>query len=70
MPKQRQSVANVDGLEQLARYFLKMARSGRFLGRHDHRRLEFGSDRENPELTIRFSAVWGRGSVLIYTDGL
>ena len=54
MPKQRQLVAKVDGLEQLARYFLKMARSGRFPGRHDHLRLEFGSERENPELTIGF----------------
>lgn len=45
--------ANPDGFEHLARYFLKMARSGKMLGYHAHHPLEFGqSGRSGPELTI------------------
>jgi hypothetical protein len=46
--------ANSDGFEHLARYFLKMARSSKNPGYHAHHKLEFGSDLENPELTIGF----------------
>jgi hypothetical protein len=46
--------ANNDGFEHLARYFWKMARSGKNPGYHAHHKLEFGSDRENPELTVGF----------------
>ncbi len=45
--------ANPDGFEHLARYFLKMARSGKVLGYHAHHTLEFGeSGGSGPELTI------------------
>jgi hypothetical protein len=44
--------ANSDGFEHLARYFLKMARSSKNAGYLAHHKLEFGSDCENPELTI------------------
>lgn len=47
--------ANADGYEYLARYFLKMARSRKNPGYHAHHKLELGSKRENPELTIGFS---------------
>jgi len=46
--------ANSDGFEHLARYFLKMARSGKNSGYHAHHKLEFRSDHEYPELTIGF----------------
>jgi hypothetical protein len=46
--------ANSDGFEYLARYFLKMARSSKNPGYHAHHKLEFGSGRENPELTVGF----------------
>jgi hypothetical protein len=46
--------ANSDGFEYLARYFLKMARSKKNPGYHAHHKLEFGSGRENPELTVGF----------------
>lgn len=46
--------ANADGFEQLARYLLKMARSGKNPGYHGHHKLEFGSEREYPELTVGF----------------
>jgi hypothetical protein len=45
--------ANVDGFEHLARYFLKMARSGKNLGYHAHHTLEYGDEPgPKPELTI------------------
>lgn len=45
--------ANADGFEHLARYFLKMARSGKALGYHAHHIAEFGGDPgSQPELTI------------------
>lgn len=48
-------VANADGFEHLARYFLKMARTGKNPGYHAHHSLEFGGEREpGPELTIAF----------------
>jgi len=43
--------ANADGFEHLARYFFKMARSGKYPGYHAHHYLEFGK-MEGPELTI------------------
>src|SRR5215471_3753037 len=46
--------ANSDGFEHLARYFLKMARSGKNVGYHAHHKLEFASQQEYPELTIGF----------------
>jgi hypothetical protein len=47
--------ANADGFEHLARYFLKMARSGKNPGYHAHHHLEFGDrDESGPELTIGF----------------
>jgi hypothetical protein len=36
--------ANADGFEHLARYFLKMARSGKEQGYHAHHKLEFCSE--------------------------
>jgi hypothetical protein len=36
--------ANADGFEHLARYFLKMARSGKEQGYHSHHKLEFCSE--------------------------
>lgn len=48
--------ANADGFEHLARYFWKMARTGKNPGYHAHHSLEFGGDREpGPELTIAFA---------------
>ena len=47
--------ANADGFEHLARYFLKMARSGKSSGYHAHHPLEFGQERDFPELTVGFS---------------
>ena len=47
--------ANGDGFEHLARYFLKMARSGKNPGYHAHHSLEFGEDARGPELTIAFA---------------
>ena len=44
--------ANADGFEHLARYFLKMARTGKKNGYHAHHTLEFGMLPEGPELTI------------------
>ena len=47
--------ANADGFEHLGRYFLKMARSGKYDGYHAHHNLEFGvRDDSGPELTIGF----------------
>ena len=34
--------ANCDGFEHLARYFLKMARTGKRVGYHAHHTLEYG----------------------------
>jgi|SRR5690348_15663773 len=45
---------NSDGFEHLARYFLKMARTGKRDGYHAHHSLEFGKEPEGPELTITF----------------
>jgi hypothetical protein len=48
--------ANEDGYEHLARYFLKMARSGKNPGYHAHHSLEFGGEPNvEPELTIGFA---------------
>ncbi|HZC22400.1 MAG TPA: hypothetical protein VE866_03610 [Candidatus Binatia bacterium] len=47
--------ANADGFEHLARYFFKMARSGKTVGYHAHHGLEFGDTSGSPELTIVFS---------------
>ena len=46
--------ANADGFEHLARYFLKMARTGKDTGYHAHHTLEFGQRDSGggPELTI------------------
>jgi len=46
--------ANADGFEHLARYFLKMARTGKRHGYHAHHSLEFGKEPQYPELTIAF----------------
>ena len=49
--------ANAEGFEHLARYFFKMARSGKMLGYHAHHPLEFGDaigDAQS-ELTIIFT---------------
>ena len=47
--------ANADGFEHLARYFLKMARTGKMHGYHAHQTLESGKlPGESPELTITF----------------
>jgi len=47
--------ANGDGFEHLARYFLKMARTGKRHGYHAHQPVEFGRlPEEVPELTITF----------------
>ena len=46
-------LATADGFEHLARYFLKMARSGKNIGYHAHETLEFGALPDGgPELTI------------------
>ncbi len=48
--------ANPDGFEHLARYFLKMARTGKRVGYHGHHALEYGAPpNESPELTITLS---------------
>lgn len=47
--------ANADGFEHLARYFLKMARTNKYVGFHGHHSLELGSDSVYPELTISFA---------------
>jgi hypothetical protein len=47
--------ANADGFEQLARFFLKMARTGKNLGYHAHHSLEFGQRDTGPELTVIFA---------------
>jgi hypothetical protein len=47
--------ANSDGFEHLARYFLKMARSGKRNGYHAHHALEFGEEAGAAELTIAFA---------------
>jgi len=45
--------ANADGFEHLARYFLKMTRTGKRLGYHGHRTLEYGgSPGLGPELLL------------------
>jgi hypothetical protein len=44
--------ANEDGFEHLARYFLKMARTKKYVGYHAHHSLELGKYPEGPELTI------------------
>ena len=44
--------ANADGFEHLARFFLKMARTGKYPGYHSHQGLEFGSGVSEPELTV------------------
>jgi hypothetical protein len=46
--------ANADGFEHLARYFLKMARTGKRHGFDAHHTLEFGKLPEGSELTITF----------------
>ena len=47
-------MANTDGFEHLARYFLRMARTGENPGYHAHHTLEFGGLPDVPELTISF----------------
>lgn len=47
--------ANADGFEHLARFFLKMARTGKYPGYHSHHNLEFGKHQSEPELTIGFA---------------
>lgn len=47
--------ANADGFEHLARYFLKMARTGKRHGYHAHHPLEFGKEPQHPELTVVFA---------------
>ncbi len=47
-------LANADGFEHLARYFLKMARTEKRHGYHAHHTLEFGKPPEGPELTNTF----------------
>ena len=46
--------ANAEGFEHLARYFLKMARTGKAPGYHGHHSLELGKGLTEPypELTI------------------
>ena len=44
--------ANSDGFEQLARFFLKMARTGKNPGYHSHHTLEFGLRDQGPEFTV------------------
>jgi len=46
--------ATPDGFEHLARYFLKLARTGKVDGYHDHLTLEFSDapPMKEPELTI------------------
>jgi hypothetical protein len=48
--------ANSDRFEHLARYFLKMARTGKRNGYHAHHQLEFGKEPAGPELTITFAS--------------
>ena len=47
-------LANSDGFEHLARYFLKMARTGKRHGYHAHHSLEFGKEPEARELIVTF----------------
>jgi hypothetical protein len=47
--------ANSDGFEHLARYFFKMARTGKLHGYHAHHSLEFGEEPGSSELTIVFN---------------
>jgi hypothetical protein len=47
-------LANADGFEHLARYFLKMTRTRKRHGYHAHHSLEFGKPSEARELTITF----------------
>jgi len=50
--------ANTDGFEHLARYFLKMARSGKHPGYHAHHSLEYGGGPvDEPELTIMLASA-------------
>ena len=46
--------ATPEGFEHLARYFLKLARTGKVAGYHDHLTLEFSEEPSmgDPELTI------------------
>ena len=44
--------ANADGFEHLARYFLKMARTGKQFGYHAHHSAEFGKRDGGPEFTV------------------
>jgi hypothetical protein len=45
--------ANEQGFEHLARFFLKMARSGKILGYHSHHTVQYGDEPgSQPELTI------------------
>ena len=49
-------LANCDGFEHLARYFLKLARTHKSNGFHSHHSLEFGAETVGaPELTIGMS---------------
>jgi len=47
--------ANADGFEQLARFFLKMAGTGKNPGYHSHHSLEFGLKDQGPEVTVIFA---------------
>jgi hypothetical protein len=47
-------LATADGFEHLARYFLKMARTGKRHGYHAHHSLEQGNLPGGPEFTITF----------------
>ncbi|MGH9513180.1 MAG: hypothetical protein ACRD2U_13695 [Terriglobales bacterium] len=46
--------ATADGFEHLARYFLKMARTGKKHAYHAHHNLECGKPPGGPEFTITF----------------
>ncbi|HEY6970843.1 MAG TPA: hypothetical protein VJA94_16650 [Candidatus Angelobacter sp.] len=48
-------LANADGFEHLARFFFKMARTGKYPGYHSHHDLEFGKPQSSPELVIGFA---------------
>ena len=48
-------LANSDGYEHLARFFLKMARTNKKDGYHSHHPLEFLSEEFYPELTIEYT---------------
>lgn len=47
-------LANADGFEHLARFFLKMARTGKYPGYHSHHSVEFGKE-TGAELTVAFA---------------